>query len=146
MTTYSEVGPDDTEVAAFLASQLHILNIWRLPLKAFVAKQDGKPIAVMAITCVQYPAIHLLVVDPATRPFMRITKLWYLARDWMRSINMPMICAPVFAHLHHFQFLVRKLGFEKIGEEMDENGNTVENIYAYYFKEKPHEDPLHSAE
>lgn len=135
MTSYSEVGAEDRDVAIFLATQLQTINVWRLPLKTWVARQEGKIIAALVLTCVDYPAVHLLIADPTSRPFMRAAKLWKLAALWMRSIDMPMVCAPIFATLHHFQSLARKLGFVHIGDSFDDNGNPIETIYAYYFKE-----------
>lgn len=146
MTTYNEVTGADTDVAVFLAHRLDIINIWRLPLKAWVARQDGEIVAVLAFTNVDYPAIHFMVANPATRPFMRLIKLWLMAYEWCKSIKLPLVCAPVYNHLRHFQSIIRRLGFRKIGEERDANNQVVEVIYGYHFNEEQNEDSLRTAE
>lgn len=146
MTSYAEVTAADRDVAAFLATQLHVLNIWRLPRAAWVARQDGAIVAVLVLTNVDYPAIHLLLPPGSARPFMRIVKLWRLAKAWLASHNVPVVAAPVYVQLRHFQSLLRRLGFVKAGEESDENGTVLEVIYAYTFKEPPHEDQVRTAE
>ena len=145
MTTYAEVGPDDRDVALFLVHNLHRINIWRLPLKAWVARRDETILAVLTFDHVTYPAIHVITA-PDTRPFVAILKLWYMAKDWFEAIGMPLICAPVFTTLHHFQSLLRRLGFVEIGEETNAAGKKVETIYGYYLKEPPHEDQVHTTE
>lgn len=137
MTTYAEVGPDDRDVALFLVYHLNRINIWRLPLKAWVARRNGEILAVLTFDNITYPAIHI-ILQPRTRPIVAILKLWYLARDWFTAIGMPMVCAPVFTYLHHFQSLLRRVGFVKVGEERDKNNRVCEIIYGYYFKEPVH--------
>jgi hypothetical protein len=146
VTTYSEVTADDKDVAIYLATRIDVVNIWRLPLKAWVARQDGKIVAVMIFDNVTYPAIHILVPDPNSRPFMRIVKLWLIAYKYFKSIKMPIICAPVPTHLHHFKSLVRRLGFREVGEERDDNNVVVEIIYGYHFNEEQNENSVHPAE
>lgn len=141
MTTYTEVG-EERDVAAFLARQLHVLNIWSLPKTAWVARQDGEIVAVLALTCVEYPALHFFIAKPGDRPFMRLLKLWRLAQTWLRAHRVPVICAPVFAHLRHYQSLLRRAGWERWGEVSDADGNVVEVIYAYTFT---HEEPQHDS-
>jgi hypothetical protein len=136
VTTYAEVGPEDHDVAVFLVQHLQFINIWRLPLKAWVAREDGRIVAVMTFDNITYPAIHVIVADPDSRPFMRIAKLWLMAYQWFKDIQVPLICAPVFNHLHHFQSLVRRLGFRKIGVETNDAGVEVETIYGYFFNEE----------
>lgn len=130
MTTYAEVTAEDHDVAAFLAAQIHVLNIWRLPRAAWVARQDGAIIAVLVLTNVDYPAIHLFKRDPDERPFMRIVKLWRLAKAWLIEHRIPIVVAPIHPHLHHFGSLLRRLGFTKAGVESDDDG-VREIIYAY---------------
>lgn len=133
MTTYSEVGPTDSDVALFLATQLQVINIWSLPLKAWVARQDGEIVVVLIFTNVQYPAIHFCKRDPDSRPFMRLIKLWLMAYEYFKSIKLPIVCAPVFVHLHHYQSILRRLGFTKAGEEKNPDGSVAEVIYGYDF-------------
>lgn len=130
MTTYSEVGAEK-DVAVFLARQLHVLNIWSLPKMAWVAREDGAIVAVLVLTCVEFPTLHLFLAEPAARPFMRIMKLWGLAKTWLRAHDIPAVCAPVYTHLRHYQSLLRRAGWYRCGEESDENGNVLEVIYAY---------------
>lgn len=130
MTEYAEVG-SDRDVAVFLAQQLHVINIWKLPLAAWVAREDGKIVAILALTNVDYPAIHLFKASPNARVFMRIFKLWEMAKGWMIARNFPVVAAPVAPHLYHFQSILRKLGFEKVGVEKDTVGNVVEVIYMH---------------
>ena len=136
MTTYGEVGAADRDVAAFLASQLHVLNIWSLPKMAWVARDEGAIVAVLVLTNVDYPTLHLFLANPATRPFMRIMKLWAMAKAWLRSHDIPAVCAPVYAHLRHYQSLLRRAGWRRCGEESDANGNVLEVLYAYTFGPK----------
>lgn len=134
MTTYAEAGAEK-DVAVFLAQQLHVLNIWSLPKAAWVAREDGEIVAVLVLTCVEYPALHVFLARADARPFMRIMKLWRLAQAWLRANDVPAIFAPVYAHLRHFQSLMRRLGWKRCGEESDANGNVLEVIYAYRFGE-----------
>ena len=70
-----------------------------------------------------------------------------MAFEWFKSIGMPMVCAPVFNHLHHFQSLLRRLGFRKIGIEHTPDGIPTETIYGYFFTEEtPNEDPVRTTE
>lgn len=137
MTTYDEVGPEDRDVAAYLAGRLDVINIWRLPLNAWVARQDGEIVAVLVFTNVRYPAIHFCVAHPERRPFMRIAKLWLMAYEWFKVKQIPLVCASVFNHLHHFKSLVRRLGFRQIGVELNDKGEEIETIYGYFFNEEP---------
>lgn len=146
MTTYAEVTEADRDVALFLVNNINRINIWRLPLKAWVARRDEKITAVLTFDNITYPSIHVIVAPDAGRPFVALLKLWYMALEWFASIDMPMICAPVFIHLHHFQSLLRRLGFVKVGEERDDDNRVTEIIYAYYLKGAPSEDSLRAAE
>jgi len=141
VTTYTEVGPDDRDVALFLVNHLQRINIWRLPLKAWVARQDGEIVVVLTFENVTYPAIHIITNDKFPRPFMRVIKLWRIAEAWFRAAGMPMVAAPVFNHLYHFQSLLRRFGFTKIGEEY-EDGHPVETVYGYNFKETLNADQV----
>lgn len=142
MTTYDEVTAAMPDVAVFLAKNIHAINIWRLPLKAWVARQDGEIVAVLTFTNVVYPALHFILAEPKSRPFMRLLKLWLMAREWFLANSFPMIAAPVFNYLHHYRHMMERFGFTKIGEESDMDGNIVETIYGYDFtKERAHAHP-----
>jgi hypothetical protein len=145
MTTYTEVGPDDHDVALFLVHHLNRINIWRLPLKAWVARQDDEIVAVLTFENVTYPAIHFILNEKFPRPFVRVMKLWLMAYGWFEEIGIPLVCAPVFDHLRHFQALIRKLGFRRVGVETTTTGAVVETIYAYHFKETT-DDSIHPTE
>lgn len=146
MTTYAEVTADDRDVAVYLAAQLHVLNIWRLPRAAWVARDNDEIIAVLVLTNVDYPALHLFLPHPETRPFIRILRLWELAKTWLRAHAIPVVAAPVFAHLRHFQSLLRRVGFRLVGQETDAAGNVIEVVYAYTLKGTSNENPLRPTE
>lgn len=130
MTTYTEVIAADRDVAAFIASHLDSVNILKLPLKMWVARQDNAIVAVMMLKVDPYPSLDLILANPKSRPFMRVLRLWQMAEKWLREHGVPIICASIHNSLQHYQSLVRRFGFEQIGEEVDTAGNAVETVYA----------------
>lgn len=128
-TTYTAVTANEADVAAFLAYHLDTINIWSLPAKLWAARQDGMLVAVLMLKTRPYLSLDLVVANPATRPFMRIMKLYLLAETWLRANNVPMVSVSILNTNAHFQSLARRLGYQKIGEESDANGNVVETIY-----------------
>jgi hypothetical protein len=128
-TEYFEVRPQDTDVGAFLASHVNQINIWALPSKIWAAREDGKIVALLTLTTFPYVAIDLIIGDPASRPFMRILRLWRVAEQWLSEQRVPAVCAPIKEYMLHFQTLVKRLGFVPGGEELDEDGNVIETIF-----------------
>lgn len=143
-TTYTEAA-GERDVAAFLAARANQLNLWKLPLKVWVARQGDEIVAALTLNSLDYLSISLIVGDPTQRPFMRIVKLWRMADRWLREHGVPVVCAPVRNTDPHFQSLLRRLGFVKVGVETDADGNEVETIYAKsYTRGGEHADPVHA--
>jgi hypothetical protein len=128
-TTYHEVEPTDRSVVAFLCAQLGRLDVYNLPKKAWVARRDEDIIAVLTFRPSPVPSIDLFVADPLARPFMRIMKLWRVARQWLDAHNVPLVCASVKNCDVHWQELLQRIGFEPVGEEFNADGEAVETIF-----------------
>ena len=129
-STYSEVSAEDRDVAAFMVAHLNDMSIWRLPVCMWVARDgEGNIVAVLALNCVTYPTLDLTLADPSARPFMRILKLWHMAEAWLQARGVPLIACSIRDSQAHFQSLVRRYGFVKIGVEKDHDGNQVETIF-----------------
>src|SRR5262245_40638540 len=92
MTTYSELAATDTDVAAFLAARA---DRWLpFPTQMWVAREDGRIVALLMLSTFQYVALHLVCAPTAKRPFMRIYKLLRLAEGWLAANRIPIVCAP----------------------------------------------------
>jgi hypothetical protein len=135
-TEYSEVTPKDRDVAAFVAARPWELNLWKLPAKMWVARENNENtkcneiIAVLMLNTHPYLAIDLIVANKPARPFMRIMRLYLMAEDWLKMINAPIVCIAIRDTDAHFQSIVRRLGFVKEGIEVDKNGNQIETVFA----------------
>ncbi len=127
-TVYSAVSGADVDVAAFMAARVNDMNVWKLPLQMWVARDASGIVAVLALNCIDFPTLDLTLADPTTRPFMRILKLWHLAEAWLVERGVPLIACSIRDSQAHFQSLVRRYGFVKIGVEYDDDGNQVETI------------------
>ena len=135
MTTYTEVGPDDRETLAFLCEHaIGNVNLYHLPVKMWVAKDSTGIVALLMLNTIPYLSLDLITAHPETRPFMRIIKLWRMAESWLKAQNAPMVAVSIHNTLQHYQMLLRRLGFVKIGEESDKDGNVVETIYGKTLK------------
>jgi hypothetical protein len=134
-TEYSEVTPMDRDVAAFVAARPWALNLWKLPVKMWVARENNEEtkcneiVAVLMLNTHPYLALDLVAANPAARPFMRIMRLWLMAEDWLKMIGAPIVCVTINDTNAHYQSIIRRLGFEKSGIETDKNGNQVETIF-----------------
>lgn len=144
-TAYAEVLGTDTDVAAFVAAHPYDLNLYRLPVKMWVARQGGSHniVAVLMLKVDPYVSVDLIVAEPKTRPFMRIVKLWRMAEAWLKERNVPICCVSIHNSQVHFQSLVRRLGFEKIGDEENIYGQPVETIFAKSLNGGPIDLSLH---
>ena len=135
MTTYTDVTADDQETLAFLcAHAIGNVNLYHLPVKMWVAKDETGIVALLMLKTVPYLSLDLIVAHPETRPFMRILRLWQTAEKWLKAQNVPMVATSVFNTLQHYQSLLRRMGWVKIGEELDDNGTAVETIYGKTFQ------------
>lgn len=127
-TTYCEVGNDDMDAAAFIAAHPYELNLFNLPVKAWVAREDGNIVAVLML---RKPAhLDAIVADPDARPFMRLLKLYRIAEAWLKAAGVPIICVEINDTRRHFQSLMKRIGFEKIGANDNVFGVPVETVFA----------------
>jgi hypothetical protein len=129
-TVYADVTRDDVDVAAFVAAHPHTINLRALPVKMWVARQGGAIVAVLMLSTVPYVCLDLILADPASRPFFRIINLWFMAEDWLKSRRVPIICIAIHNSLAHYQSLVRRFGFEKVGVEPNGLDEPVETVFA----------------
>jgi hypothetical protein len=135
-TEYSEVTPKDRDVAAFVAARPWELNLWKLPAKLWVARENNEEthcneiIAVLMLNTHPYLAIDLIVADKVKRPFMRIMRLYLMAEDWLKMIGAKIVCIAIRDTDVHFQSLIKRLGYEKAGVESDNDGNQIETVFA----------------
>jgi hypothetical protein len=128
-TVYAEVTPTDTDVAVFLCDHLADINVWNLPVKMWVARQDGAIVALMMLHSRPAVYLDLILAHPEQRPFMRILRLWQMAQRWLDALGVPLVCVTIRNELVHYQSLVRRVGFEPVGVQCDANGTEVETIY-----------------
>lgn len=128
-STYTEVSADDRDVALFITQHLDSVNLYKLPVKMWAAREGDTIIAVMMLKTDPYPSLDLIVANPKSRPFMRIFKLLRVAEAWLRAQHVPMIALSIKTTRVHFQSLVRRLGYKEIGTELDEHGTVVETIF-----------------
>lgn len=143
-TTYSEAA-GERDVAAFLAARADQLNLWKLPIKVWVARQGGAIVAALTLNAGDYLSVTLISADPAQRAFMRFARLWKLASTWLAANAVPIVCAPVRNTDRHFQSILRRLGFTKVGVEKSDAGEEVETIYAKSFSRGGvNADPVHA--
>jgi hypothetical protein len=101
----------------------------------WVAKDETGIVALLMLKTVPYLSLDMIVAHPDSRPFMRIIKLWRMAEAWLKAQKVPMVAVSVFNTLQHYQSILRRMGFEKIGEEADDDGNAIETIYGKTFIE-----------
>jgi hypothetical protein len=149
MTEYAEVTGEDRDVAAFVAAHSQDINLFRLPVKMWVAREDDDEtackeiVAVLMLSTYPYLCLDLIVRKPETRPFMRIMRLWLMAEDWLKFIGAPAVAVSILDTNPYYQCIIRRLGFEPSGVEYDANGNAVETVFVKQLRSQPLAEMVH---
>jgi hypothetical protein len=143
-STYSEVTASDRDVALFLAASPHAVNFYALPVKAWVARENGRMVAILMLKTQPYLSLDLVRVDEASRPFMRILKLYRMAEAWLKERKVPIVAVAIRDDSRHFQSLVRRFGFVPIGASQDDDGNQVETIFGKVLRDAAPVEETHA--